>query len=442
MPPDPQERTARRRARVLSVILASVIVLVSGLLISTTYETMTAPYAGTSAFFFAGLDLLYLALWALNRRGRTPAAAAVFLVSFFFIILSASADYGASMPAGLLAYALFITMATATTGARGGFAALAASVAGIWAVGLSEHGAGIIPYWKLAVIEIPDLFVYSVILCVGGFFAWFLNREVERSLARAYASEDALRGERDRLEETVEERTRAWKQAELGRSAELARLAEFGKLSAGLVHDLLNPLTAISLSVQALEGESSALGDARGSVEAAMRAARRIEEHIALTRKHLKPQRASGPFDARDELRDVVRVLGHAARKGSIALELDAPNPLPLEGDALAFYQAYANIVLNAIESFDAERPGRFVRILARADASSYVISVEDNGSGMGAAAKAKAFDPFYTTKEGGIGLGLSVAKDAIAEFGGTIEYADRAGGGTECRTRIPFPKP
>lgn len=435
----------KRRKRVFAIIIASVMALIACLALDIAFQLLTLghPYKGIPLAFVALLLLATTSLWEANRRGYTRCATLAFLGGFYLAILYATTLFGTSLPMGLLGYALLITMTIATLGARAGILAAVACVLGIWIVGLLEHGAGIIPLWKQQVIKVSDLGVYSAMLAVGAFFAWFSNRELERSLVRAYASEGALRRERDRLEETVESRTRAWKEAELGRSVELARLAEFGKLSAGMVHDLLNPLTAVSLSMQALEHDAAAsMPDAaKQQVETAIRAAKRMESHISLTRKHLKPQRSCGPFDLRDELRDVVGVLSHSARKRRVRITLDAPIALPLVGDALAAYQAYANIVLNSIEAFDGvdHNRERILNIFAKADGAGYRVVVEDNGCGMSGEALHKAFDPFFTTKPMGIGLGLSVTKDALAELSGRIEYSERAGGGTVCSTFLPM---
>lgn len=445
-----KDEDAARRAGLLQVALLACMGAVLFLFAIALHDALGPRHVSTGMplFIFVCIFLLFLGLLLLARAGREKAAAYVFTTIYFLGNVYGSYAWGASMPIGLLSYALLITLAGIVVSGRFGLLVALASFASLLLMGIREERHGVLPAWKKQNLDIEDVIAYGAMIALAAFFSWLATREVERSLRRARESESALRQERDNLEVTVATRTRAWKEAELARSVDLARFAEFGKLSAGLFHDLISPLTAISLSLHGLETSADAPGraEAKQVIEGALRAAKRVETSLSRARKHIKDDSEERAFDGAGELRDIVGALGYQARGRNVELRLAADAHLSLFGDPIKFYQAYANLVMNGIEAHEPQAweahpdaQERLVEVRAQERGDGYEIIVRDTGAGMDTEAKKNIFEPFSTTKENGIGLGLTIAKDVIERaFGGTIRCDSAPDQGTLFTTFLP----
>ncbi len=438
------------RSRIFLLILYIISGFLACLLILVAYQTIHFGnnYKGIDWLVIAGMITGCLILIAAVRNGFVKSSAGIFLIIYFLGNAYGSYHWGASMPSGLLSYALFITIAGVILGRRVALIAAGLSASSIIWNGLREYAQGSLPLWKTKTVTVEDLIAYTVMLALATFFSWLFTRSMEQSLERALSSEEALKIERDNLEDMVSERTRAWKDAELQRSAELGRFIEFGKLSAGLFHDLINPLSAVSLSFHELERKNVSLPareQTRETIDRAVRSARRIEEQIGRLRKHMKMKSTSQIFNAGAELRDLCDVMQYQARERLIDLEGDMPEAIYLEGDPIKFYQACANLVINSFEAFDDVADERKRRVTIRCWENDTVLRLEitDNGSGMSDDKQTRIFEPFFTTKPSGLGLGLAMVKDIIEEhFKGRIECRSSLGTGTTFSLSLPVSRP
>jgi len=120
----------------------------------------------------------------------------------------------------------------------------------------------------------------------------------------------------------------------------------------------------------------------------------------------------------------------------SDALVVDAPVPVPVQGDRLLLSRALHNLLLNAREAAGAGAP---VELRAGRTAGEGWIEVLDRGPGLSGADAARVFEPYFSTKNRGSGLGLSVVKDIAERHSGRITLANRAGGGAEARLTLPL---
>lgn len=447
---DSLEQGAERR-RIFLLILSILTIFFACLLGIIAYQHIHFgdAYKGIHWSVMAGMLTGCLGLMAAVRRGFLRSAAAVFLVIYFIGNAYGSYAWGASMPSGLLSYSLFITITGVILGRR--FALIAAGLSAgsiIWN-GLREYSLGILPAWKKDSVTIEDIIAYTVMLGLAAFFSWLFTRSVEQSLERALVSEKALKLERDNLEITVAERTQAWKEAELRRSMELGRFIEFGKLSAGLFHDLINPLTAVSLSLEQLQHQEIPATpehqSANEAINRAVRSARRIEEHIVRMRKHMKPESQIRAFDAAAELTDVCSVLQYQARKSDIDISCEIQDSFILQGDPLKFYQVCANILINAIDAFAAIPDDNLRSIIISGERKDnyLILTISDTAGGIKAGILEQIFDPFFTTKQAGMGLGLATTKDIVTNhFSGNINCRSQLGIGTTFVISLPLHSP
>ena len=214
------------------------------------------------------------------------------------------------------------------------------------------------------------------------------------------------------------------------------REATWRDVARQLAHEIKNPLTPMRLSLHRLqrriervpESERTAVRD---SVEALL-----LEiEHLTRLAEHFS-QYARLP-EARIEALDLAALARDAARLyESDALVVDAPAAVPVQGDRLLLSRALHNLLLNAREAAGADSP---VELRAGRTAREGWIEVLDRGPGLSGADAARVFEPYFSTKNRGSGLGLSVVKDIAERHGGRVTLANREGGGAEARLTLPL---
>lgn len=216
------------------------------------------------------------------------------------------------------------------------------------------------------------------------------------------------------------------------------KMAAFGLLSAGVAHDLGNPLASVEAQLQLLD-ESSLSTDAAEVVTTVRGELGRLRR---LLRELVDFARRRGT-DAtlvvvRAAVEDALRVARHDPRMRGVTLETDfdpeAP-PVTIVEDHLV--QVVLNLLLNSLDAMP--RGGR-LRVWVGSVEDRVVLRVEDSGSGMERPVLARCFEPLYTTKAPGkgTGLGLSVARDILESAGGTIELHSAPGRGTTVVVTLP----
>ncbi|WFU45118.1 PAS domain S-box protein [Bradyrhizobium sp. CB82] len=215
-------------------------------------------------------------------------------------------------------------------------------------------------------------------------------------------------------------------QAELTRAN---RAAAMGQVTASVTHELSQPITAMLCNAEAA---LNWLGSLSPNVERAQRAlasivadAKRGGEIIGWIRSLIKrtPARKES-IDVNVAIQDVITIARSELFKRSVLLQTDLAPGLPLvEGYRVQLQQVILNLILNAIEAMDCLDEGRReLRISTAADDSNgVVVAVRDNGPGFDAAMVDRLFEPFYTTKPDGIGMGLSICHSIIEAHGGRL---------------------
>ncbi|HEY0872318.1 MAG TPA: MASE1 domain-containing protein [Vicinamibacterales bacterium] len=228
--------------------------------------------------------------------------------------------------------------------------------------------------------------------------------------------------------------------------AHVSRVATMGALTASIAHQLNQPLTGILSNAQAarrmLAAPEPDLEEARRTLEDIMEDDRRAHEVIVRMRDFIrKDSSESGPVDLNRVLNDVVRLLSSDAiiRNVAIALQFDG-RPAVVHGDCVQLQQVVLNLIVNALESF-AEPGGRNRRVVVRSNCFGrdlVEVQVIDNGSGF-IVPPESAFEALQTTKPGGMGLGLSIARSIIEAHAGTIRATNNPDGGATVSFRLPL---
>ena len=172
----------------------------------------------------------------------------------------------------------------------------------------------------------------------------------------------------------------------------------------------------------------------REIVEDTERCARLVTHVLQFARR---PPSVREPVPLTDVLRTARDQAEKHAGHGTRRVELHLPEGLTVLGDATELEQVFVNVITNALQASPA---GGTVVVQVEGGAQRVCIRVEDRGSGMTEATRARVFDPFFTTRahDGGTGLGLSMAHGIVTEHGGTIHLDRRAGPGTTVTIELP----
>jgi PAS domain S-box-containing protein len=233
---------------------------------------------------------------------------------------------------------------------------------------------------------------------------------------------------------------------ELGRQREALyqreKLAALGSLLAGVAHELNNPLSVVVARAVLLEeqGDSATQTAALKIRTAAERCARIVRTFLAMARQQ-QPER--GPVAINDVVTAALDITSYPIRTSSIEVALDLSKGIPLIlADADQLHQVMLNLIINAQQSLQ-DHPGpRRIRVSSCYDylADVVCITVADNGPGIPAHLRARIFEPYFTTKPTGVGLGvgLAVSLGIVEAHGGTLTAASPAEGGAVFTITLP----
>lgn len=217
------------------------------------------------------------------------------------------------------------------------------------------------------------------------------------------------------------------------------RDARTQQMLAGIAHEVRNPLAGIQLYAGILRDELA--GDERGAHAAKIDREvgyleRVVREFLDYARR---PAPELQPLDVGALVREVAEVLGGDADAAGLEIELDAPSaPLLISADAGQVRRALLNLGKNAIQAAaEVGERGMAVRIAARPDGSSVELSVWNRGPAIPADQRARLFEPFYTTREKGTGLGLAFVAEIVRAHGGEVSVTSDAGE-TTFRVKLP----
>jgi two-component system sensor histidine kinase HydH len=327
----------------------------------------------------------------LDRIAERPAARR--LVLAFTLLAAALLDW-LTGGASTLAYAIPVTLAAVLDGWAGGLAAAALSAAA---------AAVFAPGEVLGVRLLPSLLLMVLAVCAAA------SAARERRLRRHYQD---VAGRLSSVYEKVQANFEGMKRVE--------RLSAIGQLSAGLAHEIRNPLASIS-GAAAILARSQDLD--RKNAKCLEIITGECERLNGLLTDFLNFARPRPPrlqtIQLEPVLENVLDLAGHGVRGKTVLLEqtIEAGLP-PVECDPEQLEQVLLNLMINAIE---ASPEGGTVTLSAAGKDGSIAIDVIDRGHGVAPAHIDRLFDPFFTTKEHGTGLGLPVAHQIVRQMGGSL---------------------
>jgi C4-dicarboxylate-specific signal transduction histidine kinase len=285
--------------------------------------------------------------------------------------------------------------------------------------------------------DIPFFLTFVACQVVSnGLVAW--RRQIENSLRQARDELEVRVGERtaelknanEALLNQMAEQRRTEETLQVTRTelARVVRITTIGELTASIAHEVNQPLAAVVANADAcvawLGLETPNLGEARAAAERATRGATRASEVIVRIRSLINkatPEKA--PVQINEIIDEIAALAGGQASRNYVSLVLELAPDLPaVLGDRIQLQQVLLNLVMNGIEAMSGvtDRP-RQLRIQSQRQGPDVHVSIHDTGLGVSAEVMARLFEPFFTTRTQGMGMGLPISRSIIEAHGGKL---------------------
>lgn len=300
------------------------------------------------------------------------------------------------------------------------------------------HGISVTVLYLSLPSDQRDVFSWILTLVVLGWVTWaasslaLLLKRFSEHLSRL---NDSLREQQSQLEARIEERTRDLQEAQ-AKVLHQEKMAAFGLLAAGIAHEVGNPLTSISSIVQMLERRNldEYTRDRLALVSGQLQRIRgTLRELIEFSRPAASERVRCTLQEIIDEALNIAKYY-KGMKSRHIAVEFGPSLPtLFAYRDQLV--QVFLNLILNAIDA--TSRNGR-IEIAARSSDGGIAVHVSDDGPGVPPEQRQRLFQPYFTTKKHGTGLGLFVTRKLVEGHGGTVDYVPGTGPGARFRIWLP----
>jgi signal transduction histidine kinase/HAMP domain-containing protein len=217
----------------------------------------------------------------------------------------------------------------------------------------------------------------------------------------------------------------------------LDRLASLGKLSAGIAHEVRNPLTGISLLLDDLHDQAASGSDDQLMIKKALTEIERVDRLITALLNYSSPVRAEfRECDLNRVVCDTVLLMRRPCERKKVSLDLNEGKVPPFRLDPEKIKQAVLNIIKNAQEAMP---DGGSISVTTTVRGGDAVVSIGDDGPGIAAEDLPLIFEPFFTRKGAGTGLGLSITQRIVEEHHGRIRVESAPGEGTRFIVELPI---
>jgi signal transduction histidine kinase len=444
--PQSKDPDVRNRELVLnSLLFGTAALAISALVIVTVSYWMgrnhTYWYSAAACLSLLGLAI---GLFWQSRWRRHYYFAAYALVGLYFLIaVFLAMQWGLQLATSILLFGFVIVLAGIVVSSRFSLYMVGVTLATMggleWLIGRDVLQPNLV--WKDFDTALGDLVGFGIVYSLIALVSWLFNHQMEQSLVRARRSEAALLKQKRNLEITVTERTRQLAEAQLEKVEQIYRFAELGRLSSALFHDLANHITSVALDIEGIhQKEGTAI------TERAQDTVNYLDDVVRRVRRQLSGQSEQETFLLFHEIEALIKILRLKAQQVQVEISLDPHDAkaakTTFHGDLTRFRQLVHNLIANAIEAYSPARTGqqkRSVTVQVYAKPEEITLRVTDNGSGIPPELRQKIFEPFYSTKSAGTGIGLFVVRQiAEQDFGGDVKLLTTKQRGTTFQVRLP----
>lgn len=429
----------KRREFILNIILICVILLYSLSFITTIFCKIKGndTCVGQDSFTIFPIFIFFLVLYLISRFQSYVPSAYLLIITFLTPILYASYIWGADLSAVLLFSALIIIMSSILINTSFSFlVSFIISATFLLITNLQLNNViKVSREWKNGKeLELENIFIYIIVFLIIAIISWLSNREIGKSLRKAKESEIKLKKERDLLEIRVKERTKELEKAQIEKIKEVSKLVEFGRLSGGLFHDLINPLTALSFNIEKMKKSqnSSEFKEIEKDLEQALVVTKKMRQFIKSIQRQTEQKGRKKLFSLNQEINEVIQILTYFSEKNNIQINTNYSEEFKILGNPVRFSQSVLNLISNAIDAYSSNNTSKKIDILLFKDKGCITLHIKDYGNGMSKEIQKKIFRIPFTTKEKGTGMGLLLVKNIIEkDFKGQICFKSAKNKGT-----------
>ena len=252
--------------------------------------------------------------------------------------------------------------------------------------------------------------------------------------------------ERKQAEENLRESERRYREAQM-ELAHANRVTTMGQLAASIAHEVMQPVAAAVTNANAalrwLGGHRRDLEEVRQALDRIVRDGKRAGDVLGRIRALIKkvPPRHDR-LDINDTILEVIELTRSELLRNRVSLQTELAQGLPLiRGDRIQLQQIILNLIINAVEAMSDVSEGCASLVISTAEDESngVLVSVRDSGPGLSPDSLERLFDPFYTTKPGGMGMGLSICRSIIEAHGGRVWAAANVPRGAIFQFTLPM---
>jgi signal transduction histidine kinase len=237
---------------------------------------------------------------------------------------------------------------------------------------------------------------------------------------------------------------------DLLRLGQVGRLNAMGELAAGMAHEVNQPLTAVLANTQAasrmLDDDPPDVETARGAMKQAVEQGRRAADVVARLRRAVERPDIGAqvrPVVLQDSVRNAFYLLEPEFSRREVEPRLQANAPVTVMAEPVALEQVVHNLLMNALQALDQVPAGeRQLDVRIEATGGEGHLTIADSGPGIAPDVLPHLFEPFFTTRRDGLGLGLSLCESLAAGMGGRLQAAAHAPRGAEFRLALPLAMP
>ena len=306
-------------------------------------------------------------------------------------------------------------------------------------------------FHKLIEDKFFDHYSYIGVILFIVFVIWLAFHEMGASARNSKKNKKRSSPDHDLLEYRVAERTNEFIRFEKKTVEQADEMIQFGKISQGLIHDLMSPLTSIALYVNQIDSGIVNVSEAKELVNRAISVSSQMKSFIDSVRQRFPNNHSLIPSTTNvvDEIYLIRDLLAYKAKIENVTITIEKSEPIFVKIPPTRVRQVISNLITNSIDAFETI-PVKFalnrnlnqrqISILISHHEKTASIVVKDNASGISATHMELLFKQGFTTKTKGSGLGLMTVKSIIEdELHGTIEVRSQKGLGTEFEISFPI---